>query len=40
MGIAPLVGMFLTTTNCAGDVAVSTIVAKNTGELDLEKYNA
>ncbi len=38
MGIDPLIGMFRTMSNCLGDVAVSTIVAKSEGLLDMEKY--
>ncbi|WP_029202026.1 cation:dicarboxylate symporter family transporter [Oribacterium sp. NK2B42] len=39
MGIDSLVGMFRTMSNCLGDVAVSTIVAKQEDALDMEKYN-
>lgn len=39
MGIDSLCGMFRTMSNCLGDVAVSTIVAKSEGELDIERYN-
>ncbi len=38
MGIGPLLGMFLTMSNCLGDVVVTTIVAQQAGELDREKY--
>ncbi len=40
MGIDSLCGMFRTMSNCLGDVAVSTIVAKSEGELDMEIYNS
>lgn len=40
MGIDSLCGMFRTMSNCLGDVAVSTIVAKNEKELDLTIYNS
>ena len=40
MGIDSLCGMFRTMSNCLGDVAVSTIVAKNEKELDLSIYNS
>lgn len=35
-----LIGMFLCMTNCTGDVTVSTIVARKTGELDIARYNS
>ena len=38
MGIGPLLGMFLCMSNCLGDMVVTTIVAKQTGGLDLAKY--
>ena len=38
MGIAPVMSMFLTMSNCLGDVAVSSIVAKTTGEMDMKIY--
>lgn len=38
MGIDSLVGMFRTMSNCLGDVAVSTIVAKMEGALDINQY--
>ena len=38
MGIAPVMSMFLTMSNCLGDVAVSSIVAKTTGEMDMSIY--
>ncbi len=38
MGIDSLCGMFRTMSNCLGDVAVSTIVAKSENELDMEIY--
>lgn len=38
MGIAPIMSMFLTMSNCLGDVAVSSIVAKTTGEMDMKVY--
>ena len=39
MGIDPLLGMLRTMSNCLGDVAVSTIVAKSENLLDLNIYN-
>ena len=38
MGIDPLVGMFRCMSNCLGDVAVSTVVAKKEGVLEIETY--
>ncbi len=38
MGISPLIGMFLCMCNCTGDAVVTTIVAKNVGEFDIEQY--
>ena len=38
MGIGPLIGMFLCMCNCTGDMVITTIVAKNVGELDIDKY--
>ena len=38
MGIDPLIGMLRCMSNCLGDVAVSMIVAKQEGILDLEVY--
>lgn len=38
MGIDPVLSMLRTMSNCLGDVAVSTIVAKSEGLLDLEIY--
>ncbi|MCR5789917.1 MAG: cation:dicarboxylase symporter family transporter [Lachnospiraceae bacterium] len=38
MGIDSLVGMFRCMNNCTGDVAVSTIVAKWEGLLDMDRY--
>ncbi len=40
MGIDPLCSMFRTMINCLGDVAVSTIVAKNEKEIDLNVYKS
>ncbi|OON86988.1 hypothetical protein BXO88_05445 [Oribacterium sp. C9] len=40
MGIDSLCGMFRAMSNCLGDVAVSTIVAKSEGELDMEIYKS
>ena len=40
MGIDSLAGMFRTASNCLGDVAVTTIVAKSEGLLDMEMYKA
>ena len=39
MGIGPLLGMFLCMSNCAGDIVVTTIIAKTSKELDMEVYN-
>lgn len=38
MGVDSLVGMFRTMSNCLGDVAVSTIVAKKENALDINQY--
>ncbi|MCR5357880.1 MAG: dicarboxylate/amino acid:cation symporter [Lachnospiraceae bacterium] len=38
MGIDSLCGMLRTMSNCLGDVAVSTVVAKTEGEIDMEVY--
>ena len=38
MGIDSLCGMFRCMSNCLGDVAVTSIVAKSEGELDIKKY--
>jgi Na+/H+-dicarboxylate symporter len=38
MGIDPLIGMMRCMSNCLGDVAVSTIVAKQEGILNLDVY--
>ncbi len=40
MGIDSLCGMFRCMSNCLGDVAVSTIVAKSEKELDMKKYKS
>lgn len=40
MGIGPILGMFLSMSNCLGDVVVTTIVAKKSNELNLEKYRS
>lgn len=40
MGIGPVLGMFLCMSNCVGDMVVTTVVAKKTGELDMEKYKS
>ncbi|MCR4891336.1 MAG: cation:dicarboxylase symporter family transporter [Lachnospiraceae bacterium] len=40
MGIDSLCGMFRCMSNCLGDVAVSTIVARSEKELDMEVYNS
>ena len=40
MGIGPVLGMFLCMSNCVGDMVVTTVVAKKTGELDMEKYRS
>ncbi len=39
MGIGPLVGMFLCMSNCLGDVVVTAIVAKRSGEMDMDVYD-
>ncbi len=39
MGIDSLCGMFRSMSNCLGDVAVSTMVAKTEKELDMQVYN-
>lgn len=39
MGIDPILGMMRAASNSAGDVAVSTIVARSEGLLDIEVYN-
>ena len=38
MGIDPLIGMVRCMSNCLGDVAISTVVAKQEEILDVEKY--
>ncbi len=38
MGIAPLIGMFLSMSNCLGDVVATTIVAKRNGYIDREVF--
>ena len=38
MGIGPLLGMFLSMSNCVGDMVVTTIVAKTSGEMDMDIY--
>ncbi len=38
MGIDSLIGMFRCMSNCTGDVAVSVMVAKREGALDMERY--
>ena len=38
MGIDTLVGMFRCTSNCLGDVAVTSIVARSEGQMDIETY--
>lgn len=40
MGIDALAGMFRSMSNCLGDVAVTAIVAKSEGLIDLETYNS
>ncbi|MBO6119977.1 MAG: dicarboxylate/amino acid:cation symporter [Lachnospiraceae bacterium] len=40
MGIDPLCSMFRTMINCLGDVAVSTIVAKDENEMDMAVYQS
>ena len=40
MGIDPICSMFRTMINCLGDVAVSTIIAKNENEIDLNIYKS
>ena len=38
MGIDSLIGMFRCMSNCLGDVAVTSIVAKSQGQMDMEVY--
>ena len=38
MGIGPLIGMFLCMSNCLGDVVVTAIVAKSSGEMDMNVF--
>ena len=38
MGIGPLIGMFLTASNCVGDMVITMIIAKMSGEMNLETY--
>ncbi len=38
MGIGPLLGMFLCMSNCVGDVVVTSIVARSSGEMNMEVY--
>lgn len=38
MGIDSLIGMFRCMSNCLGDVAVTAIVAKSEGQMDMEVY--
>jgi Na+/H+-dicarboxylate symporter len=38
MGIDSLIGMFRCMSNCLGDVAVTSIVAKSEGQMDMEVY--
>ncbi len=38
MGIAPLIGMFLSMSNCLGDVVATVIVAKRNGYIDRKVY--
>jgi len=40
MGIDPLIGMLRTMSNCLGDVAVSTIVARSEGLMDMSVYSS
>ena len=40
IGIGPIIGMFICMSNCLGDAVVTTIVAKNEGQLDLNVLNA
>lgn len=40
MGIDPIMGMIRCTGNCLGDVAISTIVAKQEGILDIDTYRS
>lgn len=40
MGIDPIMGMIRCTGNCLGDVAISTIVAKQEKILDIDKYRS
>ena len=38
MGIDSLIGMFRCMSNCLGDVAVTSIVARSEGQMDMEIY--
>ena len=38
MGIGPLVGMFLTASNCVGDMVITMIIARMSGEMNIETY--
>ena len=40
MGIDSLIGMFRCMSNCTGDVAMSVVVAKREGALDMERYRS
>ena len=40
MGVDPLLGMIRCMSNCLGDVAISTVVAKQEGILDTDTYKA
>ena len=38
MGIGPLLGMFMCMINCLGDVVVTTVIARKSGELNIDEY--
>jgi Na+/H+-dicarboxylate symporter len=40
MGIDPLIGMFRCMSNCLGDVAVTSIVAKSEGQMNMDVYHS
>ena len=40
IGIGPIIGMFICMSNCLGDAVVTTVVAKNEGQIDLNILNS
>ena len=40
IGIGPIIGMFICMSNCLGDAVVTTVVAKNEGQIDLNTLNS